>query len=215
MPSIQWKWSEWIPLAGLLQSGCHTADRTATEIAPTRHGSSACQPGQSLTLLGNHPGKVDRKRKKMTCPWQLYSSACLTAIQRTERAGSVTLGEWRLGQLLNNNTYCLMIKCASILNEKYNMKDTILIVFTHYTRTTKITHYKWWMKMWLIVSCVSLQKDPCSAFRIISCVRLFCIYVCAVLCSVTGCIIFHQIMLKSELEELFYLLEGWADFNIT
>lgn len=45
----------WLPHGG---PGCHRN-------RPTSHDSSACQPGQSLTLLGNHPGKVDRKRKKL------------------------------------------------------------------------------------------------------------------------------------------------------
>lgn len=74
----------WLPHGG---PGCHRN-------RPTSHDSSACQPGQSLTLLGNHPGKVDRKRKKTMWPWQLYSSASLTRIQRAEHPGHLHLERW-------------------------------------------------------------------------------------------------------------------------
>lgn len=64
-----------------LRSGCPHSGPECHGNSPALHGHSPCQPGQSLTLLGCHPGKVHwakkKKKKKATCPWQLYSLACL------------------------------------------------------------------------------------------------------------------------------------------
>lgn len=58
MPSIEWQRSEWIPLAELRASGCPHSGPERHGNGPALRGHSSCQPGQSLTLLGYHPGKV-------------------------------------------------------------------------------------------------------------------------------------------------------------
>ena len=79
MPSIEWKWSEWIPLAELSALVAHTVGRSATETAQhcmATHRANQASRWHSLDITQERCTE-QKKKKKATCPWQLYSLACL------------------------------------------------------------------------------------------------------------------------------------------
>lgn len=58
----------WVDSSGrALRSGCPHCRLKRHRNSPALHGHSTCQPGQSLTLLGYHPGKVHWEEKKKLC----------------------------------------------------------------------------------------------------------------------------------------------------
>lgn len=80
MPSIEWKWSEWIPLAEPYALVAHTVGRSATETAQhcmATHRANQASRWHSLDVTQERCTEQKKKKKKATCPWQLYSVACL------------------------------------------------------------------------------------------------------------------------------------------
>lgn len=80
MPSIEWKWSEWIPLAEPYALVAHTVGRSATETAQhcmATHRANQASRWHSLDITQERCTEQKKKKKKATCPWQLYSVACL------------------------------------------------------------------------------------------------------------------------------------------
>lgn len=83
----------WVDSSGrALCSGCPHSGPECHGNSPALHGHSQCQPGQSLTLLGHHPGKVHwaKKNKKLRGPGNSIQLPFWTVIQCTDTVRTFT-----------------------------------------------------------------------------------------------------------------------------
>ena len=67
MPSIEWKWSEWIPLAELSALVAHTVGRSATETAQhcmATHRANQASRWHSLDITQERCTEQNKKKKK-------------------------------------------------------------------------------------------------------------------------------------------------------